>query len=125
MQVFTGALCEIVSLMVEAFTNEDMEKARAVEPLEETMDDLSKKLKKRHVERLKSGECTIMLGFALSDLVTNYERISDHCSNIAIALLQSQSDGYEVHEYVTELQKEENPEFQRAYLAFREKYRLP
>ena len=66
-----------------------------------------------------------MLGFALSDLVTNYERISDHCSNIAIALLQSQSDGYEVHEYVTELQKEENPEFQRAYLAFREKYRLP
>lgn len=125
LQVFTDALCEIVSLMVEAFTNEDMEKARAVEPLEETMDDLSKKLKKRHVERLKSGECTIMLGFALSDLVTNYERISDHCSNIAIALLQSQSDGYEVHEYVTELQKEENPEFQRAYLAFREKYRLP
>lgn len=125
LQVFTAALCEIVSLMVEAFTNEDMEKARAVEPLEETMDDLSKKLKKRHVERLKTGECTIMLGFALSDLVTNYERISDHCSNIAIALLQSQSDGYEMHEYVTELQKEENPEFQRAYLAFRKKYNLP
>ncbi len=125
LRVFTDALCEIVSSMVQAFTNEDMEKARAIEPLEETMDDLSKKLKKRHVERLKSGECTIMLGFALSDLVTNYERISDHCSNIAIALLQSQSEGYEVHEYVTELQKEENPEFQRAYLAFREKYRLP
>lgn len=125
LQVFTDALCEIVSLMVEAFTKGDMEKALAIEPLEETMDDLSKKLKKRHVERLKTGECTIMLGFALSDLVTNYERISDHCSNIAIALLQSQSNGYEVHEYVSELQKEENSEFQRAYLAFRQKYNLP
>lgn len=125
LQVFTDALKEIVSSTVEAFSNEDLEMAAKIEPLEETMDDLSTRLKKRHVERLKTGECTMFLGFALSDLVTNYERISDHCSNIAIALLQSQTEGYEAHEYLNKLQKEQNQDFQKIYQQFQEKYRLP
>jgi len=67
----------------------------------------------------------MLLGFALSDLVTNYERISDHCSNIAIALLQSRTEGYEAHEYLNALQKEQNTDFQKLYRQFQEKYRLP
>lgn len=125
LQIFTGALTEIVASTVDAFSRGDIETAKKIEPLEETIDHLSKKLKKRHVERLRTGECTIMLGFALSDLVTNYERISDHCSNIAIALLQSRTEGYEAHEYLVELQKEQNEEFQYVYKNYREKYRLP
>lgn len=123
--VYTEALQEIVASTMDAFSQGDMEKAARIEPLEETMDDLSKRLKKRHVERLKTGECTILLGFALSDLVTNYERISDHCSNIAIALLQSRTEGYEAHEYLNALQKEQNTDFQKLYRQFQEKYRLP
>ncbi len=123
--VYTEALQEIVASTMDAFSQGDMEKAARIEPLEETMDDLSKRLKKRHVERLKTGECTMLLGFALSDLVTNYERISDHCSNIAIALLQSRTEGYEAHEYLNALQKEQNTDFQKLYRQFQEKYRLP
>ena len=123
--VYTEALQEIVASTMDAFSQGDMEKAARIEPLEETMDDLSKRLKKRHVERLKTGECTMLLGFALSDLVTNYERISDHCSNIAIALLQSRTEGYEAHEYLNALQKEQNTDFQKLYRQFQEKYSLP
>lgn len=123
--VFSDALLEIVEMAVDIFADEDYEKASCVEPLEETIDWLNRKLKKRHVERLRAGECTIELGFALSDLTTDYERISDHCSNIAIALLQSETDGYEAHEYVAELRREDHPEFRKACREYRAKYALP
>ncbi len=112
-------------MAADAFAEEDLEKAARVEPLEETIDRLNRKLKKRHVERLRTGECTIELGFALSDLTTDYERISDHCSNIAIALLQSGTDGYEAHEYAAELRREDNPGFRKACEEYRAKYVLP
>lgn len=123
--IFTRALTEVVELSVDAFEREDRVLASHVEPLEETIDDLSRKLRKRHVERLKAGECTIELGFVLADLITNYERVSDHCSNIAIALIQSGMREPEAHEYLAGLQREENPEFQKEYRAYREKYRMP
>lgn len=125
LKVFTKALMEIVDNTIQVFSEEDYEKAKKIEPLEETIDYLSKKLKKRHVERLRVGECTIELGFVLSDLTTNFERISDHCSNVAIALIQSRTDGYEAHEYTAELHSEDNPEFQKEYKAYKEKYLLP
>lgn len=116
---------EIVEDTTEAFEKEDYLKATKVEPLEETIDYLSQQLKMRHVKRLRDGECTIELGFVLSDLTTNFERISDHCSNVAIALIQSRTDGYEAHEYAAEVHQDSNPEFQKDYKAFREKYMLP
>lgn len=125
LKVFAKALMDIVEASVEVFSKEDFEGAEKIEPLEETIDYLNKQLKKRHVERLRTGECTMELGFALMDLTTNYERISDHCSNIAIALIQSRTDGYEAHEYAAGLHRENNPEFQKEYRAYREKYILP
>lgn len=125
LRVFSNALLEIVEMAVDAFSKEDLEMASRVEPLEETIDWLNRKLKKRHVERLRAGECTIELGFVLSDLTTDYERISDHCSNIALALLQSGTDGYEAHEYAAELRREDNPEFRKACEEYRAKYALP
>lgn len=125
LRIFSDALLEIVEMAADAFAEEDLEKAARVEPLEETIDRLNRKLKKRHVERLRTGECTIELGFALSDLTTDYERISDHCSNIAIALLQSGTDGYEAHEYAAELRREDNPGFRKACEEYRAKYVLP
>lgn len=125
LKVFSKALTEIVDRTVWVFAKEDHEKAATIEPLEETIDYLSKKLKKRHVERLRTGECTIELGFVLSDLITNFERISDHCSNVAIALIQSRTDGYEAHEYAAGLHSEDNSEFQKEYRAYKEKYLLP
>lgn len=124
-RVLSKALLEIVESSYELFAEENYEKAAKIEPLEETIDYLSKQLKKRHVERLRTGECTIELGFALSDLTTNVERISDHCSNIAIALIQSRTDGYEAHEYTAELRRENNPKFKTEYEAYRDKYMLP
>lgn len=125
LKIFSRALMEIVDNTLEVFAKEDIEKAARIEPLEETIDYLNKKLKKRHVERLRTGECTIELGFVLSDLTTNFERISDHCSNVAIALIQSRTDGYEAHEYAAELHSENNSEFQKEYRAYKEKYLLP
>lgn len=125
LEVLTGALREVLDTAVEVFEREDTAKAAEVEPLEETIDDLSRELRKRHVRRLRAGECTIELGFVLADLVTNYERISDHCSNVAIALLQSGEESQEAHEYTAELHRGENAEFQRAYEAYRKKYTLP
>ena len=125
LEVMTSALREVLDTAVDVFTREDAAKAEEVEPLEETIDDLSRKLRKRHVGRLRAGECTIELGFVLADLVTNYERISDHCSNVAIALLQSGAEGQEAHEYAEKLHRGENADFQRAYEAYRKKYTLP
>lgn len=125
LKICTMALMDIVESSMNVFENNDYEGAAKIEPLEETIDYLSKKLKMRHIMRLRDGECTIELGFVLSDLITNFERISDHCSNVAIALIQSRTDGYEAHEYITGLHQESNPQFQKEYRAFREKYILP
>ncbi len=125
LKVFTMALTEIVDSAFTVFSEEDYERAAKIEPLEETIDYLNQQLKKRHVERLRTGACTMELGFALADLTTNFERISDHCSNVAIALIQSRTDGYEAHEYTARLHRENNPEFQKEYTAYRKKYILP
>jgi len=125
LKIFIRALTEIVDSAFAVFSEEDYERAAKIEPLEEAIDYLNQQLKKRHVERLRTGACTMELGFALADLTTNFERISDHCSNVAIALIQSRTDGYEAHEYTAKLHRENNPEFQKEYMAYRKKYILP
>ena len=110
-QVYTKALRDIMELTTKVFYNGDIQLATTVEPLEEVIDGLNVELKKRHVKRLRNGECTIELGFILSDIISNYERVADHCSNIAVCLIQIHDDGFDTHEYLEHIRSEENREF--------------
>ncbi len=125
-EVFANAVREILNLTVRSFCEEDLKLASQVEPLEEVVDALNLDIKGRHIDRLKQGNCTIELGFVLSDVTTNLERVSDHCSNVAIAVLQ-QNTGKEVdfHHYLEDLKQEDNMDFRGKVMIYREKYQLP
>lgn len=125
LSVYTSALMEIVNIAFNAFTAENLEYAKAVEPLEEVIDELRNQLKKRHIKRLQKGKCTIELGFILQDLITNYERIADHCSNIAVCLIQIADNSFDMHEYLNELKKTEDRDFADKYKFYHSKYLLP
>lgn len=125
MQVFTRAVSDIMELSVNVFENEDAELANDVEPLEEVVDRLNKKVKKRHVKRLQNGKCTIESGLILSELITNLERVADHCSNIGVCIIQIKEDSFETHEYLDTLDKGENTRFSRKYTEFKNQYKLP
>ncbi|MDO4482146.1 MAG: Na/Pi cotransporter family protein [Bacillota bacterium] len=125
LRVFSDSIREIVENTIDVFENEDGEKALLVEPLEEVVDDLNLEMKSRHITRLRDGECTIELGFLLSDITTNFERVADHCSNIAIHIIQIDEDAIEAHGYLDTLKREENPLFKKKYAEYRDKYRLP
>lgn len=116
MQVMTDALLRILDTAVQSFLSDDMQLAMAVEPLEEVIDDLRNELKNRHIVRLREGRCTVELGFILSDVLTNCERVSDHCSNIAVAVLNSSGSTLISHSYLTEM-KHTSPDFSAAYEA--------
>lgn len=123
--VYESAIKEIVSMTCEVFDKEDTVLAVQIEPLEEVIDTLNEEVKKKHVKRLRKGKCTIEVGFVLSDLTTNFERVADHCSNIAISLIQMKEDGLETHGYLDNLRENENPEFLAKYKEYRKKYKLP
>lgn len=126
LKVYTTAIHEIVNMAFDAFTTENVEAAGNVEPLEEVMDYLKAELKDRHVRRLRKGKCTIELGFVLTDLITNYERVADHCSNIAVCLIQVVgSDGFDTHEYLDNIKSKDNEEFKIKVHWYKEKYELP
>ncbi|MCH5271787.1 MAG: Na/Pi cotransporter family protein [Lachnospiraceae bacterium] len=124
-EIFSQAIRDILTLAIEAFETEDLGKANLVEPLEEVIDQLNIEIKKRHVKRLRKGKCTIEMGFVLSDITTNFERVADHCSNIAVCLLQVREDSFETHEYLDTLREANNLDFKGKVLAYREKYMLP
>ena len=96
-----------------------------VEPLEEVIDYLNTEVKRRHMKRLRKGKCTIEMGFVLSDLTTNYERVSDHCSNIALCLLQLNEENFETHEYQDNLVSKDNVAFMAEVKRLKEHYQLP
>lgn len=123
--VMIRAVDEIMASALRAFCDVDMNAAFNVEPLEEVIDLINARLKKRHVARLQRGECTIELGFVLADLLTNLERVSDHCSNIAGCMIEIKHDALDVHEYMEKLKTEGNPRYTACYEAYKEKYALP
>ncbi len=125
LKVMEDAVREILHLTVESFAKEDLAKCIQVEPLEEVIDDLDLEIKKRHVKRLQKGKCTIELGFILQDLTADLERISDHCSNVAVCLLEVSEDEYETHAYLGEVRKADNLDFQGKVMVYRKKYVLP
>ena len=123
LHLLESAVMEIVDMATAAFAAEDLKIAQRVEPLEQVIDKLCAKLKTRHVERLKNGECTMEQGFIFIDLLTNCERVADHCSNIAGSLIQIQEDSYQVHEYLNQVKTSSN-DFEKEYEQFKAKYSL-
>lgn len=123
--VLTDALTEILQITIDAFERGDTSLAVQVEPLEQVIDSLIMEIKAKHIARLKKGLCTIELGFILSDLLNDYARISDHCSNIAVALIEVEENHFDTHEYLNGVKKGDNPAFVAAFNAYQEKYVLP
>ena len=119
-----AALTEISGLTVKAFTDNDTELAMNVEPLEEVIDDLTAEIRDKHIDRLRKGECSPELGVYLSDLLINCERVSDHCSNIAVSIIQIAKSSMRSHVYLNELKAQRSEQFIGAYNSYHEKYRL-
>ena len=122
--IMSDAVKEILELTFTAFDNNDTALAAKVEPLEQVIDELRRDLKSRHVKRLQSGKCTIELGFVLSDILTNFERISDHCSNIVISIIQIKNSDVDAHENLSELRVDEKKVFMNMYHTYTDKYSI-
>ena len=123
LQVLQAALTEALATAVDCFRKDDPVAARAVEPLEETIDQLTDEIRARHIHRLQNGECTIQLGFILGDLLTNLERVSDHCSNIAVCVIEEREDRSDRHAYLHDIKAA--GAFTESLDRDLEKYKLP
>ena len=124
MSVITSAVREILDITMKAFSGEDLQLAMKVEPLEEVIDDITDEMKLRHTERLQQGICSINQGFIFNDLLTDYERISDHCSNIAVALIEIYSGSFATHEYLGQVKEEHNANYDRCYNEYKARFAL-
>lgn len=125
LKVATDAIKEILELTEKAFAENDLTLAKKVEPLEQVIDDLLAEIKSRHIARLTGGKCTIELGFVLSDLLTNYERVSDHCSNIAVCQIQISKSVFDTHEYLNNYKSSGSETFTHSFDEYKDKYVLP
>ncbi len=121
--VLTKAITDILTLTVDAFEQNDLTLAAKVEPLEQVIDGLIANVKARHIRRLQAGECTIELGFVLSDILNNYERISDHCSNVAVTIIEMEHNSFKTHQYLNQV-KTIDQGFMEMYEECRDRYRL-
>lgn len=121
----TDAITEILDITIDAFCHGNATLALEVEPLEQVIDNLLSEIKDRHIQRLTGGNCTIELGFVLSDLITNYERVSDHCSNIAVCIIQISNSVFDTHGYLNDYKSSEGGKFVETFELYKEKYNLP
>ncbi len=124
LDVIESAVREILSIAVGAFVENDPQRAARVEPLEEIIDGLCDEMKSHHVDRLQSGSCTLNLGFVFNDLLTNYERVADHCSNIAVAIIDLESDSFDTHEYLNSVRAMKSSSFARYSEEYKQDYHL-
>ncbi|MBQ6564693.1 MAG: Na/Pi cotransporter family protein [Clostridia bacterium] len=125
LHVITSAVTKVVSMTVSSFTTDNMEDAKHIEPLEETIDNLCDEMKMHHVQRLQQGTCTILQGFIFNDLLTNFERISDHCSNVAVAMIELNAGSFETHDYIDHLKERSATMFQEDLKKYESLYALP
>ena len=123
-QVYTAALSDILDRTIRAFINGDVALAKTVEPLESVIDELTKTIKKNHMKRMNKGKCTIELGLILSDLTMNYERVADHCSNIAVYTMQLQNTDLEEHSFTEHMDAVEAAQFEKLATSFKLKYQI-
>lgn len=122
--IISNAVQEVLTLAVEALVNEDLNVAKKVEPLEQIIDHLRYQIKKNHIARLRHGDCTVEMGFILSDLLHNFERVADHCSNIAVCLLEIDNNSFETHEYLSKVKETGANEFFENYDMYKKRYTL-
>lgn len=125
LEVLGRAIRDILQIAIGSFARENLELARQVEPLEEVIDALNLEIRQRHIKRLRKGKCTIELGFILSDIITDLERVSDHCSNIAVCLLEVSEDEFDTHAYLENIRREDNMDFRGKVMAYSQRYLLP
>lgn len=125
LNVMMDAIKEIINNATLAFINNDVKLAAKVEPLEQVIDRIRDKLKEAHVKRLTNGECTIELGFIFSDLITSMERVSDHCSNIAVGVIEINNNGYDAHEYLHELKNSDDIQYNADYKEYKKNMHFP
>lgn len=124
LNVLEEAIKRILEISENAFEKNDVVTAKKVEPLEQVVNELTRTVKSRHVERLKNGTCTIELGFILSDLINNYERIADHCSNIAIAIIEVNRGSFDTHGYIIDMKESKDEDYTNMYNEYRKTYTL-
>ena len=124
-EVFKSAVHKIVHMAVHAYADNDLENAKVVEPLEQVINNLNAEMKQRHIRRLRKGKCTIELGWVLQDLLTNIERVSDHCSNIAICMIEVKEDEFDAHNYLEELKENNFKWYKHAIYVYKDKFALP
>lgn len=122
--VLTDAVNEIINLTVNSFINNDIESAKNIEPLEQLIDKLTVKMKRHHIKRLKNNECSIEIGFIFNDMITSLERIADHCSNIAVCLIQVSDDSFDTHEYLNSVKYDGENDFYEKYNNYKTKYSI-
>ena len=124
LSVMTNAVEEIIQSTVSAFETQDVSLAKNTEPLEERIDELCDEIKLRHIARLQRGECGIEQGFVFNDLLTNFERVADHASNIAVAMIELSGDSFETHEYLNVLKEKNSESFREKYAEYAARYKL-
>ena len=125
LRVMEHAVEDIVDIAYKVYENQDVQLAREIEPLEEVIDELSKELKYRHIQRLRAGECTIEMGFILSDVTTSLERVADHCSNIGVCVTQVHEDSFDTHQHLKQIKHSPDETFYRELELIRRQYQLP
>lgn len=124
LSVLRSAVSEIVALAVKAFVEDDLSVAYRIEPLEEKIDSLCDEMKMHHINRISDGTCTLQLGFVFNDLLTNLERMADHCSNIGVAMIELASGALETHDYYNKLMEETTDQFKESFAKYDAKFKL-
>ena len=124
LKVMLAAVTRILEITINAFLDNDVAAAYRVEPLEELIDNLSDEMKLHHIDRLQTGECTLNHGFAFNDLLTNCERVSDHCSNIAVAMIELESDSFDTHEYINSVMAMHSHSFDEYYSEYSKEFQI-
>ena len=124
METITRAVHDIVVKTVDVFNSESVEAAVHIEPLEDVIDGLTKEIKQNHVKRLTKGKCTIELGVILEDVLTNLERVSDHCSNVAVEMVAIHEGGYDTHEIFNSMSEQERASYDKEYKELKSLYRI-
>ena len=117
-----NAVKEILDITIDSYIDSDFGAATEVEPLEQVVDLLTETIRLNHIDRLKNGKCTIQNGFILADMLSNYERVSDHCSNIAVAVLELENNDIDPHEYLNSVKRMDNPQFREKFTKYKDKY---
>ena len=124
-EVFKSAVHKIVHMAVNAYIHNDLENAKMVEPLEQVINGINAEMKQRHIRRLRKGKCTIELGCVLQDLLTNIERVSEHCSNIAICMIEVKENEFDTHNYIEVLREKNEKWYKHAMYVYKDKFALP